>query len=61
MYAHYGRDDDFSHLQGKADTNGRVLLVRAGKISYAEKVGDILVERFSTNLISLKLSEVSLC
>lgn len=43
LYMHYGRDDDLRRLQDSGiDMSGRVFLVRAGKISYAEKVGDYL-------------------
>uniref|UniRef100_A0A667ZD96 Transferrin receptor protein 1 n=1 Tax=Myripristis murdjan TaxID=586833 RepID=A0A667ZD96_9TELE len=39
LYAHYGQESDFRMLQGKSiNVNGRVILVRAGKISFAEKV-----------------------
>lgn len=41
VYANYGRAEDFQELN-KMDTpvNGCVVLVRAGKISFAEKVGN---------------------
>lgn len=41
VYVYYGRDEDLRQLQDmNIDMKGRVLLVRAGKNSYAEKVGD---------------------
>lgn len=41
LYAYYGREDDLRQLQDIGmDMRGRVLLVRVGKNSYAEKVGD---------------------
>lgn len=40
MYAHYGQEEDFALLRSQPiDMNGRVMLVRAGRISFAEKVG----------------------
>lgn len=40
LYAHYGQENDFMLLRGKNfNVNGRVILVRSGKISFAEKVG----------------------
>ncbi|MEQ2196548.1 hypothetical protein XENOCAPTIV_002855 [Xenoophorus captivus] len=39
LYAHYGQEVDFRALRDKnINMNGRVMLVRAGKISFAEKV-----------------------
>ncbi|XP_062844164.1 transferrin receptor protein 1-like [Trichomycterus rosablanca] len=39
LYAHFGRASDFRQLQElNISTKGRVVLVRAGKISFAEKV-----------------------
>ncbi|XP_014905226.1 transferrin receptor protein 1 [Poecilia latipinna] len=41
LYAHYGEDDDFRVLQDKnINMNGRVMLIRDGKISFAEKVAN---------------------
>ncbi|KAM4605469.1 transferrin receptor protein 1-like [Polymixia lowei] len=41
LYAYYGQANDFRVLQDKnIDLNGRVILLRAGKISYAEKVAN---------------------
>ncbi|KAM8838688.1 transferrin receptor protein 1-like isoform 1-T3 [Synchiropus picturatus] len=41
LYAHYGRDDDFRLLRDKnINMTGRVVLARAGKISFAEKVAN---------------------
>ncbi|XP_027014062.2 transferrin receptor 1a [Tachysurus fulvidraco] len=52
LYVHYGRDDDLRSLQDLGiDTNGRVLLVRAGKISYAEKVANAVKVNASAVLI----------
>lgn len=40
LYAHYGQDSDFRILLDRnRDISGRVVLVRTGKISFAEKVG----------------------
>lgn len=40
LYAYYGQESDFILLRDKnINLTGRVLLVRAGKISFAEKVG----------------------
>lgn len=40
MYANYGTPDDFSYFDKDKDFDfkGSVLLLRAGKISFAEKV-----------------------
>ncbi|KAJ8375885.1 hypothetical protein SKAU_G00064650 [Synaphobranchus kaupii] len=38
VYAHYGKPDDFKYVTDKIDLNGSVVLLRAGKISFAEKV-----------------------
>ncbi|KAK3513435.1 hypothetical protein QTP70_014262, partial [Hemibagrus guttatus] len=52
LYAFYGRDDDLRHLQDvNVDISGRVLLVRAGKISYAEKVANAVKVNASAVLI----------
>lgn len=43
MYAYYGKENDFRLLQDKnINFNGRVVLVRAGSISLAEKVGGFI-------------------
>lgn len=40
MYAYYGQENDFRSLWDKnINLSGRVILVRAGRISFAEKVG----------------------
>lgn len=39
LYAHYGRDEDFKLLQNrKISLSSRIMLIRAGGISFAEKV-----------------------
>ncbi|KAK9979830.1 hypothetical protein ABG768_013239 [Culter alburnus] len=41
LYAHYGRAEDFRRLQElTVDVNGKVVLVRAGLLSFAEKVAN---------------------
>ncbi|XP_032421763.1 transferrin receptor protein 1 [Xiphophorus hellerii] len=41
LYAHYGEDNDFQVLLDRnVNMNGRVMLIRAGKISFAEKVAN---------------------
>uniref|UniRef100_A0A672NWF9 Transferrin receptor protein 1 n=1 Tax=Sinocyclocheilus grahami TaxID=75366 RepID=A0A672NWF9_SINGR len=41
LYAHYGRAEDFRRLQERnVDINGKVVLVRAGLLSFAEKVAN---------------------
>uniref|UniRef100_A0A8D3BQX4 Transferrin receptor protein 1 n=1 Tax=Scophthalmus maximus TaxID=52904 RepID=A0A8D3BQX4_SCOMX len=41
VYAHYGQDKDFMMLQNKNfNLSGRVVLLRAGRISFAEKVAN---------------------
>ena len=41
LYAHYGQESEFRLLLDKnINVAGRVVLLRAGKISFAEKVGD---------------------
>lgn len=43
LYANYGDEGDFNLLKDtKINLNGRVMLVRAGRISFAEKVGIFL-------------------
>lgn len=49
LYAHYGEESDFNQLQkSNINMSDKVMLVRAGKISFAEKVG--LPKRFLTCL-----------
>ena len=51
LYAHYGQENDFRLLRDKnINMSGRVILVRAGKISFAEKVGGIKPDT-SNNLV----------
>lgn len=39
VYAHYGRREDLQHLRARGvETAGRLLLVRLGVISFAQKV-----------------------
>ncbi|KAJ3594715.1 hypothetical protein NHX12_004022 [Muraenolepis orangiensis] len=38
LYAHYGQVEDYNHLKNDLDLTGRVVLVKAGKISFAEKL-----------------------
>lgn len=41
LYAHYGRAEDFRRLQElSVDVNGKVVLIRAGLLSFAEKVAN---------------------
>ncbi|XP_036410856.1 transferrin receptor 1b [Megalops cyprinoides] len=41
VYANYGTQEDFAHLQReRMELNGTVILVRAGRISFAEKVAN---------------------
>ncbi|XP_047223994.1 transferrin receptor protein 1-like [Girardinichthys multiradiatus] len=52
LYAHYGQEVDFRVLRDKnIDMNGRVMLVRAGKISFAEKVANAAKMNASAVLI----------
>lgn len=40
LYAYYGMENDFMLLRDRnINLSGKVMLVRAGKISFAEKVG----------------------
>lgn len=42
LYAFYGEEGDFNKLRDmNVNMNGRVMLLRAGKISFAEKVGGL--------------------
>ncbi|KAI7810117.1 transferrin receptor 1a [Triplophysa rosa] len=50
LYAHYGRSEDFRRLEDlKVDVNGKVVLVRAGKIGFAEKVAN--AERLNASAV----------
>ncbi|TTN01735.1 Transferrin receptor protein 1 [Bagarius yarrelli] len=52
LYAYYGQEDDLRRLQDiGVDLKGRVLLVRAGKNSYAEKVANAVKVNASAVLI----------
>ncbi|MED6252578.1 hypothetical protein ATANTOWER_013862 [Ataeniobius toweri] len=52
LYAHYGQEVDFRALRDKnINMNGRVMLVRAGKISFAEKVANAAKMNASAVLI----------
>uniref|UniRef100_A0A8C1X6K8 Transferrin receptor protein 1 n=1 Tax=Cyprinus carpio TaxID=7962 RepID=A0A8C1X6K8_CYPCA len=52
LYAHYGRAGDFKRLQElNADINGKVVLVRAGLLSFAEKVSNAASMNASAVLI----------
>ncbi|XP_076837648.1 transferrin receptor 1a [Brachyhypopomus gauderio] len=52
LYAYYGQMDDLRRLQDlNINANGRVLLVRAGKISFAEKVANAVSVNASAVLI----------
>lgn len=43
MYAFYGEESHFNQLRDlNVNMSGRVMLVRAGKISFAEKVGGVV-------------------
>ncbi|KAM4728636.1 transferrin receptor protein 1-like [Anableps anableps] len=58
LYAHYGEEDDFRTLQDKnINMNGRVMLIRAGKISFAEKVANAARMNASAVLIYPELSD----
>ncbi|XP_039998898.1 transferrin receptor 1a [Xiphias gladius] len=52
LYAHFGRENDFKLLQDKnIDLSGRVMLIRAGRISFAEKVANAAKMNASAVLI----------
>lgn len=52
LFAYYGREGDFSLLRDRnIDMNGRVMLVRAGLISFAEKVANAAKVNASAVLI----------
>uniref|UniRef100_A0A4W6C2U3 Transferrin receptor protein 1 n=1 Tax=Lates calcarifer TaxID=8187 RepID=A0A4W6C2U3_LATCA len=52
VFAHYGQENDFTLLRGKnINLSGRVVLVKAGKISFAEKVANAAKMNASAVLI----------
>nr|XP_020515153.1 transferrin receptor protein 1-like isoform X2 [Labrus bergylta] len=52
LYAYYGQESDFKILQDKSiNMNGRVMLIRAGRISLAEKVANAAKMNASAVLI----------
>ncbi|XP_039878359.1 transferrin receptor protein 1-like [Simochromis diagramma] len=52
LYAHYGQEEDFQQLKNmNIDMNNRVMLVRAGRISFAEKVANAAKVNASAVLI----------
>ncbi|KAI3375219.1 hypothetical protein L3Q82_021726, partial [Scortum barcoo] len=52
LYAYYGQEEDFMLLQDKnINMSGKVMLVRAGKISFAEKVANAAKMKASAVLI----------
>uniref|UniRef100_A0A4W6C065 Transferrin receptor protein 1 n=1 Tax=Lates calcarifer TaxID=8187 RepID=A0A4W6C065_LATCA len=52
VFAYYGQENDFTLLRGKnINLSGRVVLVRAGKISFAEKVANAAKMNASAVLI----------
>uniref|UniRef100_A0A3Q3F7E6 Transferrin receptor protein 1 n=1 Tax=Labrus bergylta TaxID=56723 RepID=A0A3Q3F7E6_9LABR len=52
LYAYYGQENDFKILQDKSiNMNGRVMLIRAGRISLAEKVANAAKMNASAVLI----------
>lgn len=56
LYAHYGEESDFRMLRDKnINMSGRVMLVRAGRISFAEKVSYSIMFNVTVNFL---LSEV---
>uniref|UniRef100_A0AAV2JUZ5 Transferrin receptor protein 1 n=1 Tax=Knipowitschia caucasica TaxID=637954 RepID=A0AAV2JUZ5_KNICA len=60
LYAHYGRESDFSLLRDKnINMNGRVMLVRAGLINFAEKVANAAKVNATAVLIYADLSDYS--
>ncbi|XP_037643424.1 transferrin receptor protein 1-like isoform X2 [Sebastes umbrosus] len=61
LYAYYGREDDFTFLQDKSiNLKGRVMLVRAGRISFAEKVANAAKTGASAVLIYADPDEYSI-
>ncbi|MEQ2249176.1 hypothetical protein ILYODFUR_026659 [Ilyodon furcidens] len=60
LYARYGQEVDFRALRDKnINMNGRVMLVRAGKISFAEKVANAAKMNASAVLIYPDQAEIS--
>uniref|UniRef100_A0A8C2EA63 Transferrin receptor protein 1 n=1 Tax=Cyprinus carpio TaxID=7962 RepID=A0A8C2EA63_CYPCA len=56
LYAHYGRAEDFRRLQDRnIDVNGKVVLVRAGLLSFAEKVGSLTHSYFKSSQVKVHL------
>ncbi|XP_022049166.2 transferrin receptor protein 1 isoform X1 [Acanthochromis polyacanthus] len=52
LYAYYGQESDFRKLRDKnINMNGRVMLIRAGRISFAEKVANAAKMNASAVLI----------
>ncbi|KAL4660155.1 transferrin receptor protein 1 [Arapaima gigas] len=52
VYAHYGMESDFHYLQGIGiDLTGSVVLLRAGKLSFAEKVANAAKQKAVAVLI----------
>ncbi|XP_061696213.1 transferrin receptor 1a isoform X3 [Syngnathoides biaculeatus] len=52
LYAHYGQESDFRSLQSRnINMSGRVMLIRAGRISFAEKVANAAKMKASAVLI----------
>ncbi|XP_005742010.1 transferrin receptor protein 1-like [Pundamilia nyererei] len=52
LYAHYGQEEDFQQLKNmNINMNNRVMLVRAGRISFAEKVANAAKVNASAVLI----------
>ncbi|XP_054889541.1 transferrin receptor protein 1-like [Poeciliopsis prolifica] len=61
LYAHYGEDNDFQVLLDKnINMSGRVMLIRAGKISFAEKVANAARMNASAVLIYLDPSDYNI-
>uniref|UniRef100_A0A3Q2VF30 Transferrin receptor protein 1 n=1 Tax=Haplochromis burtoni TaxID=8153 RepID=A0A3Q2VF30_HAPBU len=52
LYAHYGQEEDFQQLKNmNINMNNRVMLIRAGRISFAEKVANAAKVNASAVLI----------
>ncbi|XP_008293079.1 transferrin receptor protein 1 [Stegastes partitus] len=61
LYAYYGRESDFRMLRDKSiNMNGRVMLVRAGRNSFAEKVANAAKMNASAVLIYPDPSDYSI-
>ncbi|XP_074506637.1 transferrin receptor protein 1-like [Sebastes fasciatus] len=61
LYAYYGQENDFTLLRDKSiNLTGRVMLVRAGKISFAEKVANAAKTGASAVLIYADTDEYSI-